>query len=217
MKRRLFSCVAVLMELLLLPYCLQAQDVDNSLRVGVSYHNMHLQSLEEENFYLLDAPEVQFTVEYNRRITPLISLSAYLGLAGHEQSAVGADTTGCTVLSHLSASILYGIGAKLHVLPLFGDFAIAKRIDPYVSFSVGGYTSPMVRGTRTSIEHLKDDPYNTYRDVFAFPYGTRIDFRAMVGLNLYIQKNFGLFGEYGYRYGYYHKGHHFNVGLFFVF
>lgn len=116
-------------------------------------------------------------------------------------------------------SLSYGIGTRVHFLNLFGDMPITRRIDPYISTSVGGYTMFSTARTRKGCIELENELKEMYylSSPSVSPKGTSVEQQSMLGLNLYLSKKFGLWGEFGYVTFKYFNGFRANYGLVFRF
>ena len=213
-KHLIMRRLIVLLCLILLGSGLYAQEEKNSIRLSVPVFQFN--GIYDALFMYEIAPQL----EYSRAINESLSAFAYVGLGFHDEEIVELNrSNGLIVMGRTfaktatSTALYYGVGFRLHVLPIFGVSSISHRFDPYLSASFGG--NYMFK-TRKGLDRLNEvSSQNANPDILysLSPVGGSFDQISAVGLNLYITQRVGLWGELGYRQSRHRVGLHWNAGL----
>lgn len=191
--------------------------------------------IEPSRSFAGDLVEFSTKFEYSYRISSVFAPFVYVSVGIHRGEAVIfaigkrnipddsslparlgiRERTGLGIAPSLS----YGIGTRVHFLNLFGDRPIARRLDPYISTCVGGYTMFSTARTRKGCVELENELKEMYwlSSPSVSPKGTSVEQQSMLGLNLYLSKKFGLWAEFGYVTFKYYNGFRANYGLVFRF
>lgn len=205
-KYQTMKRLSIFLSLFLLGGSLYAQEEKNAIRLSVPVFILN-GAMRTVEF----APQL----EYSRVINECLSGFVYAGMGFHEESLVKMKSSeGLTSVSTTTGTALYyGVGFRLHVLPIFSASNVARRIDPYVSASFGGNN---MFHSRKGMDRLREvSSQNTSPDEIynLVPGGWSFEQISAVGLNFYITQRVGLWGELGYRQSRHRVGLHWNAGL----
>ena len=191
--------------------------------------------IEPSRRFAGDLVEFSSKFEYSYRISSVFAPFVYVSVGIHRGEAViyaigkrnsPADSYLPTMFGFrkrsglgIAPSLSYGIGTRVHFLNLFGDRPIARRLDPYISTCVGGYTMFSTARTRKGCVELENELKEMYwlSSPSVSPKGTSVEQQSMLGLNLFLSKKFGFWAEFGYVTFKYYNGFRANYGLVFRF
>ena len=213
-KHLIMRRLIVLLCLILLGSGLYAQEEKNFIRLSVPVFQFN--GIYDALFMYEIAPQL----EYSRAINECLSTFAYMGLGFHDEEIVSLKRSERQIMGRTFAktatgmALYYGVGFRLHVLPIFDATSTSRRFDPYLSASFGGnYMFKSSKGLDRLYEinsqnSSSDDVYYTLA-----PVGGSFDQISAVGLNFYITQRVGLWGELGYRQSRHRVGLHWNAGL----
>ena len=233
---RLIKSLALFLVLSLQICDVIAQETERKHSIRFSVPIFYLSNYEEclraDDGFSGNLVEFSMKFEYSYRIsnifTPFVYTSigvhraevlAFIGDLNHEPG-VSRAWDGTRTNYGSAPSLSYGIGGRMHIIQLFGDLPIARRLDPYISASVGGYTmfsTARARAGCAEFESKLEEKYSVLLPVAVSPKGTSVEQQSMLGLNLYLSKKFGLWGEFGYVSFRYYNGFRANYGLVFRF
>lgn len=79
------------------------------------------------------------------------------------------------------------------------------------------FSTARARAGCAEFESKLEEEYSVLFPVAVSPKGTSVEQQSMLGLNLYLSKKFGLWGEFGYVTFKYYNGFRANYGLVFRF
>ena len=216
-----------------------AQETERKHSIRFSAPIFYLKNFEEwiepSRSFAGDLVEFSTKFEYSYRISSVFAPFVYVSVGIHRGEAVIFATGKRNIPDDsslparlgirertglgIAPSLSYGIGTRVHFLNLFGDKPITRRIDPYISTSVGGYTMFSTARTRKGCVELENELKEMYylSSPSVSPKGTSVEQQSMLGLNLFLSKKFGLWGEFGYVSFKYYNGFRANYGLVFRF
>lgn len=236
---RIIKSLALFLVLSLQISVVIAQETERKHSIRFSAPIFYLKNFEEwiepSRRFAGDLVEFSSKFEYSYRISSVFAPFVYVSVGIHRGEAViyaigkrnsPADSYLPTMFGFrkrsglgIAPSLSYGIGTRVHFLNLFGDKPITRRIDPYISTSVGGYTMFSTARTRKGCVELENELKEMYylSSPSVSPKGTSVEQQSMLGLNLFLSKKFGLWGEFGYVSFKYYNGFRANYGLVFRF
>jgi hypothetical protein len=163
-------------------FVLSAQSLLTGWTGKISYANYALGDVSIDRYMmsLMSDKHMQtLSFDYSKRINRIVDAGVNIGYGIYDEWEVesGEDYISMASVKY-SSSLLYGINANVHILPIFMDNA-HFRFDVYLNSRVGGMFMFTQEGNVPER-------------------GNYFDYAFMGGLAFYITDHFGLYGEYGF-------------------